>query len=99
MENDGRGGTLMDVSEWRVGDVLLCLNSEPIETYNGKGYRAGEYVCIREIDSNMHIREIDSRMKYVATTNARGGRNGWNANNFEWIDRGNFDDYVRISEL
>lgn len=89
----------MDASEWRVGDVLLCLNNDSSDPDNEVGYRAGDYVCIRELDSNMYIREIDSSMKYVATTNVRGGRNGWNVVNFKWIDRGNFDDYVRISTL
>lgn len=89
----------MDVSEWRVGDVLLCLNNDSSSPDNENGYRAGDYVCIREIGGNMHVREIGSNMKSVATTNVRGGRNGWNVSNFEWIDRGNFDEYVRISTL
>lgn len=89
----------MDVNEWRIGDVLLCLNNDSSAPDSENGYRAGEYVCIRELDRNMSIRELDRNMKFVATTNVRGGRNGWNVVNFEWIDRGNFDDYVRISEL
>lgn len=80
----------MGVSEWRVGDVLLCLNNDSSVPDNENGYRAGEYVCIRELAGHM---------KCVATTNVRGGRNGWNVVNFEWIGRGNFDDYVRISTL
>ena len=82
----------LDASEWSIGDVLLCLKDDTVlnGNFNIASYRIGQIVKITGISDNGG---------YVTTVNVNGGINGWKSDNFEWLDRGNFDDYVRISTL
>ena len=82
----------LDASEWSVGDVLLCLRDDTVfnGNFNIASYRNGQIVKITGITTSGG---------YVTTINTNGGINGWKSDNFKWIDRGNFDDYVRVSEL
>lgn len=81
-----------DASEWSVGDVLLCLRDDVVlnDNFNNASYINGQIV---------KIVGISNKGGYVRTVNMSGGLNGWKSENFQWLDRGNFDDYVRISEL
>ena len=82
----------LDMSEWKIGDVLLCIKDDNMfdGVFNSGSYRNGQIVKITGITTSGG---------YVSTVNMNGGVNGWKSDNFEWLDRGNFDDYVRISEL
>ena len=81
----------MDVSEWKIGDVLMCIKDDAVITeVDFASYRCGQIVKIVGITSNGG---------HVRTINMSGVLNGWSHDSFEWLDRGNFDDYVRITML